>query len=156
MRAVDSEDENETDPGLYALPGSPLNASVIAPKVFNGKEDLVHPKDYDRLPSEVPVIAEVSICCWDLTKYDRFVTHLRLERMELLDQSITYIVPTRPSTPTPAPKRKAEPSSEQKRPTKKRTTPSSASTASSSTASSSTAQDEAEGGNMEVEEEEDL
>ncbi|TFK18731.1 hypothetical protein FA15DRAFT_697935 [Coprinopsis marcescibilis] len=48
--------------GQYALTGPALNAEVVPPKIYNGKGEIVHPKDYNTLDFKNLVIAEVTIC----------------------------------------------------------------------------------------------
>ncbi|KAJ3513753.1 hypothetical protein NMY22_g14950 [Coprinellus aureogranulatus] len=111
----DMDDPNDE----YARSGA-IDVEVVAPEVYNRRGQLVHPKDYGALPRDSIAIVEVSICCWEMKKHNRFVAHLRLERMNILDESITY-EPTPPPSPTPAPKRKGKGVKNEAEPKKPRT-----------------------------------
>ncbi|TFK20675.1 hypothetical protein FA15DRAFT_707865 [Coprinopsis marcescibilis] len=90
--------------GVYAMCDDLLGTEVVAPKITNGKGNLIHPKDYDKLPSSSIAIIKVSICYMHFPIHNvrKSITHLRLQTMRLLNKSLEHA--TAPLYITPAAK----------------------------------------------------
>ncbi|TFK17369.1 hypothetical protein FA15DRAFT_698471 [Coprinopsis marcescibilis] len=111
--------------GLYGECIEIADTKVEPPKIFNGKGELVHPKHYNTLPAKFLAIVEASICTIQFKpegeSHDKRVTHLRLESLRILDQSLMQAASPEPDaegSPTPQGKRKRK----RKSPTKPKTT----------------------------------